>query len=228
VTAPLTLTAYAKRRGVSVKSVSIAVRDRRLVDSVGRDARDQPTILDPELADREWEANTRRRAERPAVVESIAGRIEPAQGRPCGAEGATPSPATTRNGAAAPAITLSGCPPEIRHTHEERVGAQPAVPDFNVSRDLRAAADARKAVAAAGIAEIELEAKRGSVVPVAEVRAEVIERYSLVKTRLLAVPSAVGQRMPDIAVRVVAVVDELVREALEELAAEVAPDGRSE
>jgi phage terminase Nu1 subunit (DNA packaging protein) len=49
-------------------------------------------------------------------------------------------------------------------------------------------------------------------------RADVIAAYSLVKTRLLAVPSAVGQRLPDLALVVVPVVEELVREALAELA----------
>jgi hypothetical protein len=39
-------------------SVSVAVKDGRLKESVVRDQFDQPKICDPELADQEWEANT--------------------------------------------------------------------------------------------------------------------------------------------------------------------------
>ena len=39
-------------------SVSVAVRDGRLSKSVVRDEHGQPKIGDPDLADREWEANT--------------------------------------------------------------------------------------------------------------------------------------------------------------------------
>lgn len=60
---PLTLTAYAARRGVSTMSVSRAIASGRLVASVGRTERGRPTILDPELADREWADHTRQRAD---------------------------------------------------------------------------------------------------------------------------------------------------------------------
>lgn len=55
---PISLRAYAKRRGCSAMSVSVAVRDGRLSRSVVRDEHGQPKIGDPDLADREWEANT--------------------------------------------------------------------------------------------------------------------------------------------------------------------------
>jgi len=152
----MTLTEYAKRRGCSVKSVSIAASSGRLVESVGRDERGRPVILDPDLADREWATNTR------------------------------------------------------------------SIQAFNVSRDLRAAAAARREAASADLAELELAARRGKLVDADQARADVLNRYSLVKTRLLAVPTALGQRLPDLAARVVPVVDELLRDALKELAA----DGR--
>lgn len=59
----MTLTAYAARRGVSPKAVSKAVAVGRLSSSVTRDQHGAPKIADPELADREWEANTRARAD---------------------------------------------------------------------------------------------------------------------------------------------------------------------
>lgn len=199
MTAPLTLTAYAKLRGVSVKSVSIAVRDRRLVASVGRDEQNRPTIVDPELADREWEANTRRAAAPRAAPDlALAARL-------AAAAAARPAPEPTAQ-------------PQIIDLRDPRG----LVPAFNVSRDLRAAAAARREAAAADLAELELAAKRGKLVDADQARADVVNRYSLVKTRLLAVPTALGQRLPDLAARVVPVVDELLREALKELSA----DGR--
>lgn len=55
---PITLTAYAARRGVSKMAVSRAVKGGRLRASVARDERGRPMISDPDLADREWEAST--------------------------------------------------------------------------------------------------------------------------------------------------------------------------
>lgn len=50
---------YAKRRGVSRMSVSTAIASGRLVKSVVRvGPHNVPKICDPDLADREWEANT--------------------------------------------------------------------------------------------------------------------------------------------------------------------------
>lgn len=56
--APLTLTAYAKHRGVSKMAVSRAVKVGRLRESVTRDDRGRPQIADPAVADLEWDANT--------------------------------------------------------------------------------------------------------------------------------------------------------------------------
>lgn len=54
---PISLRAYAKRRGVSVEAVSRAITRGRLLNSVTRIA-GVPKIADPELADQEWDANT--------------------------------------------------------------------------------------------------------------------------------------------------------------------------
>lgn len=67
--------AYAKRRGVSAMAVSEAIKNGRLVKSVVRNEFDQPKIADPDLADREWEANTdsTKRANAAGGVDRIAG-----------------------------------------------------------------------------------------------------------------------------------------------------------
>ncbi len=54
----LSLSAYGRRRGVSTKAVSKAVETERLKASVSYNENGQPKINDPELADREWDANT--------------------------------------------------------------------------------------------------------------------------------------------------------------------------
>lgn len=48
---------YARRRGCSPASVSRAIAEQRLLESIRRDSKGHPRI-DPELADMEWGANT--------------------------------------------------------------------------------------------------------------------------------------------------------------------------
>lgn len=63
----ITLTAYAKTKGVSVEAVSKAVRVGRLSKSVVFDANNKPRLM-PDLADQEWAANTDKAQQRvPAV-----------------------------------------------------------------------------------------------------------------------------------------------------------------
>lgn len=95
------------------------------------------------------------------------------------------------------------------------------VPDYNVSRALREAAAARRESAMADIAELEAAQKKGELVPIAEARADVIERFAVVKTKILGVPTRIAQRLPHLASEVVPIVEELLRESLEELAADV-------
>ncbi len=189
----MTLTEYAKRRRCSLKSVSLAASSGRLVASVGRSPSGRAvSILDPELADREWEVNTRRRADRPgpdvAIVDKL---IAAAQDRP--PTGPHPQP-------------------EIMDLRDPR-----AVPPYNTSRDLRAAADARNAILRADLAELELAEKRGRLVDAEQARADVFARISMAKTRLLGVPTLVAQDAPDLAQRIVPLIERRVREALEEL-----------
>jgi len=168
---PLSLRAYARRRGVSAEAVSKAVASGRLLDSVVV-VDGQRKIADPELADREWADNTRPRG-----------------------EAAEPAPSPSR-AAAAP---------------------DDEVPPLPLSLAKRAAADARRAVAQADLAELDVGERRGELVSAAAVRSDVESRYAIVRTKMLGVPSRVGQRLPELAARVAPVVEELIREALEEL-----------
>ena len=192
---PLSLRAYALRRGVSAEAVSKAVAAGRLDKSVARDKNGAPKIADPDLADREWEANTRQRIDRPADIASSGDRVS----------------LTERN--------LVDLAARERHGNGNANNLPDGVPAYNVSQAVRAAAAARREVVQADLAEFELAAKRGRLIDADQARADVIAAYSVVKTRLLAVPSRVAQRLPHVARAVVPVVDELIREALEELSA---------
>lgn len=172
----MSLTAYAKLRGVSVASVSKAVTSGRLSASVVRDESGAPKIGNVKLADREWTANTRPRIDHP--------------------------PAT-------PAEPRAGSP--VRPGLSE-------IPDYNESRAYREAAAARREAALADIAELDAAERKGELVSVAEARADVIDKFAIVRTKLLGVPSRVAQRMPHLAAEVVPVLDDLIREALEEIA----------
>lgn len=164
-----TLTEYAKRRGVSKAAVSKAIATGRLTKSVARNKRGQPSIADQDLADREWDANTR--------------------------------------------------------GSEEDGELPPGIPKLNVSRAIREHHAARREAALADSAEDERDFAREELVPTEEARAFVIDRFTVVKTKLTGVPTRLSQRLPELAEKVTPVLDQLIREALEELAVDFDEDG---
>jgi hypothetical protein len=103
----------------------------------------------------------------------------------------------------------------------------PDVPPYNLSRARREAAAARREAAEADMAEIDAAEKKGELVSVADARADVIDKFTIVKTKILGVPSRFAQQLPKLAAEGVPVIDELLREALEELSTEQ-DDGEGE
>jgi hypothetical protein len=188
---PISLREYAKRRGVSVEAVSKAITAGRLAACVVKVGR-APKIADPELADREWDANTRPRVDQPSAHARI--RPTPRRALP---DVHDPEPAEAVDAA------------DIRDI---------VVPDYFISRALREAAAARRAAALADIAELDVQVRKGELVAVDEARGDVIERFTVVKTKILGVPSRVKQRLPHVSADDVRVIDDFLREALEELA----------
>ena len=160
--APLSLRAYAKRRGTSVQAVSVAIKAGRLSLSVVRTG-GVPKIADPDLADREWDANTRPRID----VEANA---------------------TSR--------------------------------DYAVSRAAREAAAVRRELAAAEVAELELRQLKGELIEASDAAARFVEVVTAAKTKLLGLPVRARQRLPHLSADDVRTLDDLVRQALEELAAD--------
>lgn len=173
----MSLRSYAKRRGVSVEAVSKAITAGRLRESVVT-VDGKPKIANAELADREWEANTRPRIDQ-------------------------------RTPAKKPAV-------DVVVSEDETLPSD--VPNYNVSRAVREAAAARRENALADMAELEAAEKKGELVPVAEARADMINTFTTVKTKILGVPTRVAQRFPQLGADVVPVIDALLREVLEELA----------
>jgi phage terminase Nu1 subunit (DNA packaging protein) len=158
----MSLRAYAKLRGVSPEAVSKAITTGRLSKSVATVA-GKPKIADPELADREWSANTQQRVDQPAA-------------------------------------------------------APRDPPEYLAHRTAREGAAARRELAQAQLAELELAERKGEFIRIEDARRDVMEKFTLVRTKLLGIPVRLAQRMPEISGDLVTVLDELLREALEELA----------
>jgi phage terminase Nu1 subunit (DNA packaging protein) len=96
------------------------------------------------------------------------------------------------------------------------------------SRARRKAAAARCEAAKAEMVELDVAERRGEMTGVAEVDA----RYALVRTRLLGAPLRAAQRLPHLTGEMASAIDDLIRQALEELAngdgdGDVRPGARS-
>lgn len=192
----MSLSDYARRKGVTVVSVSKAVKSGRLRQSVTRDERGQPKIADVEVADREWEANTRRRIDRPAAEPAAASRQGPARAAPA------PAPSSAVQGAG-------------RRRIQE---ADTDIPDYNAARARKEAAAAVKEAALAEMAKIELAELRRQVGRVADFRLRLVNAFTTCRTKLAALPSRARSRDPSLTVAQVALLESLIREALAELA----------
>lgn len=196
---PMDLSEYAKRRGVSKVAVSKAVASGRLRASVVRDDRGNPKIGDVDLADQEWAEKTRPRVDnRPTKPPPVS---EQARKKP--------SPRAEPRHAPAPA------PAPEKHASL----VQASTPDYHESRAIREAAEARRAVALAEMAELDAAERRGDLVPVDQARSDVESLLASLRTKVMAIPSRVAQRIAgDQGRRASAIVEELVREALEDMA----------
>lgn len=88
------------------------------------------------------------------------------------------------------------------------------IPDYNDSR-------ARSEFEKANLLELDRKQKEGLLLPRDQVERAAANVATIVRTKLLAVPTRARQRIPHLTLDEVAILDELQREALEELA-----DGR--
>lgn len=109
-------------------------------------------------------------------------------------------------------IPLSG--PAARQSGEQSADADEPT-DLGQAR-------ARLDMAKAELAEMELAERRGELLPAQDVEARLTEEFSQSKTKLLGIPSRARQQDPTLRADQLALLEKLIREALEGLADGVA------
>jgi hypothetical protein len=186
---PLSLRAYARRRGVSVEAVRRAIQRGRLSASLSVDAQGKTKIADPKLADREWSKNTDLSKApgyvkaRPAVVAEADSGVTPAPGTPV-----TP--------------VIDGDEPQ------SLLGASTAEKHWKTRI---AELDYKKK------AGLLLDA--GAVIAwKTEVLAEMSQAYTRCRSKLLGIPTRAKAALPHLKHTDIRAIDDLLRDALEELA----------
>ena len=102
--------------------------------------------------------------------------------------------------------------PEIKES-TKNIGNNEELPSFNESRAKREAMMAR-------LAEIEVEEKEKVLVPSEDVKRSWVQLVTIAKTKVLGIPTKAKQRIPDLDKGAMALLDEIVRETLEDLAVE--------
>lgn len=138
----------------------------------------------------EWERNTQKRIGR--GPKPPAGTVERTPLRPGEAEAH-----------AAAKLHQSGAP--LSETVEE-------VPEYNLSR-------ARTEHLKAELLELERKQKEQILVKAEEIEAKWIEIITLARTKILGIPTKAKQRIPDLDTDAIGLLDDIVRETLEDLAA---------
>jgi hypothetical protein len=184
---PMSLRAYAARRGVTAMAVSKAIKSGRLAKSVVRDASGDPKIADADLADREWDRSTDL-SKAPGYVKERASSRAPAAQRP----------------------PLRAVPP----ADDAGGGADgPGPEELNLSQET-----AREKHWKANKAEIEYREKLGQLVDAQDLKGQISDAFTRVRSRLAGLPTRVRQQIPHLTAEEVGIIDDFVREALDELA----------
>lgn len=92
------------------------------------------------------------------------------------------------------------------------------IPDYNESR-------ARSEFEKANLLELERRQKEGLLLPANQVEKAWAMSVTIAKTKLLAVPTRMRQRIPHLTLEEIAICEALIRECLEELSSEGDDDG---
>jgi hypothetical protein len=198
----ISLSAYAKHRGVSKQAVSKAVERERLKQSVviidGR-----PRIANVELADREWAQNT--------DLSRAPGYVKARESSPPSAPPVAFAPSPEPR---APSLQPDPSRPQ-----------QPSLPDGGAVHDpldpearwnLKDASSEEKKWKAL-LAQLEYKERDGELVPAKDVEVATAALFTNVRTKLLAVPGKARAAAPHLTLSDVALLESLIRETLEEL-----------
>lgn len=188
---------YARHRGTSVTSVMRAVKRRRLDRSVARDGSGKPIgITDFALAEAEWSANTDL-TKAPTYVKERAGSRQAS---------AAPAPAPANPDAP---VTPPVTPEVIDQEPADGIGPRglTLLDASALEKDWRAR-----------LLELEYRQKTGELVDRKAIEAKVFDLFSNCRTKLLALPIKAKAALPQLSRADVAVLERIIREALEELA----------
>lgn len=184
----------ARALGVTKEAVYAAIRTNRL--SVVRTG-DGRELINSITMREEWQRNTQKRIGRgpkpPAGTTERTpkrpGELTPAQRREQQAESGEAS-----------AVDLN-----LARTTED-------IPDYDVSR-------ARTEHLKAELLELERKQKEQILVKAEEVEAKWVEIITMARTKILGIPTKAKQRIPDLDTDAIGLLDDIVRETLEDLAA---------
>jgi hypothetical protein len=181
----------ARALGVTKEAVYAAIRTNRL--SVVRTG-DGRELVNSETMRDEWARNTQKRIGR--GPKPPAGTVERTPKRP-----GELTPAERRTEAHLSAASAQN----IAQTVEP-------VPDYDLSR-------ARTEHLKAELLELERKEKERILVKADEVEAKWVEIITMARTKILGIPTKAKQRIPDLDTDAISLLDDIVRETLEDLAA---------
>jgi hypothetical protein len=183
----------ARALGVTSEAVYAAIRTNRL--SVVRTG-DGRELVNSATMREEWERNTQKRIGR--GPKPPAGTIERTPLRP----GET----TPKQRVSAP--HQPPAPPPL----SDLARTTEVVPDYNESR-------ARTEHLKAELLELERKQKEQILVKSEDIEAKWVEIITMARTKILGIPTKAKQRIPDLDTDAVSLLDDIVRETLEDLAA---------
>ena len=98
-------------------------------------------------------------------------------------------------------------------TQTRNASTNEAIPDYNESR-------ARTEHLKAELLELERKQKEGLLVLASEVEAKWVEIITLARTKILGIPTKAKQRIPDLDTDAISLLEDIVRETLEDLSGE--------
>lgn len=195
----ISLREFGQRLGVTVEAVRKAIADGRIpADCVGQrivgKGKVWPTIVDPERAASHWAEKRNGNQVRDKATLAKGARRGWAQRR-----GEDPSPEDDDHGEA-PAPPAGG-----------GLRAGGSVPTINESNAITAAYKAR-------MAKLEYEERLGRLVNADQVKVGFVNMVTAARNKLLGVPTNAKSRIPTLTVRDIEILEEMIAEALEEVA----------
>lgn len=193
---------FARRIGVSDTAVHKAIKAGRVTIAGRTEKSDRPLLSWPQ-AKADWERNS------DSTKRTHVGGTGKSQRRAQYTAGDDSKPVLPTR---AQVLGTEEPPPEAAHVGGDNLpGRAVQGPSLAQSKAIREAYMAR-------LAKLEYEEKSGKLVSADEVKAQWFKLITAAKTRILGIPAACKSRIADLPLQVVATIDAVCREALEDLA----------